>query len=81
VRAAGGHGASVYASWNGATDVASWRVLAGASAGALAPSGQAARRGFETRISLAHLAAGVYVEVQALNAAGAVIGESRAKRA
>jgi hypothetical protein len=80
VRAAGGSGATVYASWNGATEVASWRVLAGASAAALAPAGQGARSGFETAIALAHAAPGDYVEVQALNAAGAVIGVSRATR-
>ena len=80
VRAASGRGATVYASWNGATEVASWRVLAGASAGALAPAGQGARSGFETAISLPHAAPGDYVEVQALNAAGAVIGVSRATR-
>jgi hypothetical protein len=81
VRAAGGRGATVYASWNGATEVASWRALSGASAAALAPAGQAARSGFETAISLPRAAAGDYVEVQALNAAGAVIGVSRPKRA
>ncbi len=38
-----GHGAMVYASWNGATAVASWRVLAGASRTSLAPAVQAPR--------------------------------------
>jgi hypothetical protein len=81
VRAASGGGASVYASWNGATEVASWRVLAGATTASLAPVGGAARRGFETAIALPSLASGDYVELQALNAAGAVIGASAAKRA
>jgi hypothetical protein len=80
-RSPGAAGVTAYASWNGATDVASWRVLAGKSASALAPAAQAARAGFETAISLPRVAAGGYVEVQALNAAGAVIGVSRAKRA
>ena len=34
---AGGRGAVAYASWNGATGVSSWRVLAGSSTSALAP--------------------------------------------
>ncbi|HXP29401.1 MAG TPA: hypothetical protein VN804_06565, partial [Solirubrobacteraceae bacterium] len=80
-RAASGRGASVYASWNGASEVASWRVLAGPATASLAPVGAAARTGFETSIALPSLARGGYVEVQALNAAGAVIGASAAKRA
>ncbi len=68
--------ATVYASWNGATEVASWHVLAGPSASALEPAISAARTGFETAISVPALAAGSYVAVQALDAAGAVIGTS-----
>jgi hypothetical protein len=75
---AGGHaGATVYASWNGATEVASWNVLAGASSTSLAPAASAAKSGFETAISLPAASAGGYVEVQALNAAGTVLGSSR----
>ncbi|MGO9320194.1 MAG: arylsulfotransferase family protein [Solirubrobacteraceae bacterium] len=73
----GGHGgATVYASWNGATEVASWRVLAGSSSSTLKPAGGAARTSFETAIALPGAAAGAYVEVQALNSAGTVIGTS-----
>jgi hypothetical protein len=79
-RAAGGHGASVYASWNGATEVAAWRVLAGRSPGALAPLAGAARSGFETKIALASLPSKSYLQAQALDAAGAVIGASRVQR-
>ena len=43
---------TVYASWNGATLVASWRVLAGPSATSLKPVAQAPRTGFETAIAL-----------------------------
>ncbi len=43
-----GAGAGVYASWNGATGVASWRVLAGGSASAMTPLTTRARSGFET---------------------------------
>jgi hypothetical protein len=74
-------GVTVYASWNGATAVAGWRVLAGSSVGSLAPVASAARGGFETAIPAGGVRAGDYVEVQALDGAGAVIGVSRARRA
>jgi hypothetical protein len=74
-------GATVYASWNGASEVASWRVLAGRSTAALATVGAATRKGFETAIALPSLPGGSYVEVQALDGAGTVIGASLAKRA
>jgi hypothetical protein len=72
--------ATVYASWNGATQVASWRVLRGSSPSALAPVASAARAGFETAIALPKLAPGAYVQVQALDAGGNLIGASRAKQ-
>ncbi len=61
-------------SWNGASEVASWRVLAGASPSALVAAGSGARTGFQTTIAVP--AGGPYVAVQALNASGAVIGTS-----
>jgi Arylsulfotransferase (ASST) len=61
-------------SWNGATEVASWQVLAGASATSLAPAASASRSGFQT--SIAVKPAPAYVAVQALNGAGAAIGRS-----
>jgi hypothetical protein len=67
--------ATVYASWNGATEVASWQVLVGPSASALKAAMSTARTGFETAISVP-AAAGSYLAVQALDAAGAVIGTS-----
>ena len=79
VASAGAHaGATAYASWNGATEVASWQVLAGSSPSTLKPAASAARTGFETAIPLPAVAGGGYVEVQALNGAGAVIGTSAA---
>jgi hypothetical protein len=73
--AARGGGGLVYASWNGATQVASWRLLAGASRSNLAPTGPpVARQGFETSIETA--ASGPYYEVQALDASGHVLGTS-----
>jgi hypothetical protein len=69
---------TLYASWNGASALAAWRVLAGASPATLAPLGASvARTGFETAIALAH-GTGPFVAVQALDAAGAVIGVSAA---
>jgi hypothetical protein len=67
-------------SWNGATDVASWRVFAGTSAGALAPRAAVSATGFETSAILpATYSSGKsngYVAVQALDAAGHVLGTS-----
>jgi hypothetical protein len=71
-----GGGATVYASWNGATEAASWNVLAGSSASTMKPAASAPKAGFETAIALPAGASATYVAVQALNAAGAVIGTS-----
>ena len=65
---------TVAVSWNGATEVASWQVLAGASPSALTPVATAPKSGFQTAIAAP--SPGPYVAVQALNAAGAVIGVS-----
>lgn len=73
--------AFVYASWNGASTVASWRVLAGPSAATMTPVASAPRAGFETRIPLSGApASGAFLSVQALSASGAVLGASPAKR-
>jgi hypothetical protein len=74
---AGGAGV-VYASWNGATLVSAWRVLAGPSASALKTVAQGPRTGFETAIKLPGATAGPYVAVQALGSAGQVLGTSAA---
>ena len=74
VLGAAGGTATVYASWNGDTRAASWRLLAGPSAARLAPVAAAARGGFETAIPAA--GAGPYLAVQALDASGAVLGTS-----
>ncbi|HXC45279.1 MAG TPA: MFS transporter [Solirubrobacteraceae bacterium] len=66
---------TVYASWNGATELASWRVLAGSSAAKLTAVASAVRAGFETAIPMP--ASYNSFEVQALNAKGRVIGASR----
>jgi Arylsulfotransferase (ASST) len=74
VAAHAGAPVTVYASWNGATQVASWRVLAGPSPQQLAPVSTAPRGGFETAIATA--GPEPYVAVQALESSGAVIGSS-----
>jgi Arylsulfotransferase (ASST) len=77
VRLRGG-GMNVYASWNGATEVASWQVLGGASPSALQPIDSALHAGFETRIPVSSTAR--YVAVRALDAGGGVLGTSPARR-
>jgi Arylsulfotransferase (ASST) len=65
----------VYASWNGATRVAAWRLLAGTRRGALHAVTQTPRNGFETVLTL-HTRAR-YAAVAALNAGGKVLGTSK----
>ncbi len=81
VPAPGAAGGVLYASWNGATDVASWRVLAGSTPATLTPLAGAARTGFETAISLPASVAGKSLAVQALDGSGAVLGTSAVVRA
>jgi hypothetical protein len=65
---------NVAASWNGATALAAWRVLAGSSPSALTPIANASSTGFETVVQ--QLPRASYVAVQALNAAGTVLATS-----
>jgi hypothetical protein len=58
-------GTTVYAAWNGATDVAAWRVLAGPSETSLSPTGQFPKTGFETQMWVGSTQA--YFAVQALD--------------
>ncbi len=67
-------GTDVWASWNGATDVASWELLGGTSPQTLAPAGTFPRTGFETAISVP--ATLKYVAVRAHDANGAILGTS-----
>ena len=66
---------TVYASWNGATQVASWRVMAGTGSGRLTLAASARKSGFETAIAL-HRSDATF-EVEALSAAGRVLGTSK----
>jgi hypothetical protein len=69
-----GGATQVYASWNGATEVASWQVLAGPSAASLQPLATVARSGFETRAQLD--SAQPFVAVRALDSEGRTLGTS-----
>ena len=66
----------VFASWNGATLVASWRVLAGHEPASLQPVAEAPRGAFETALPLPAGTTRPDVAVQALDATGQVLGTS-----
>jgi hypothetical protein len=67
------------ASWNGATDVAAWRVLEGASPRRLAPQLRFARQGFESTAQVA--LRGRYFAVQALDRKDRVLATSSVVKA
>jgi hypothetical protein len=69
-----GASVTVLTSWNGATEVASWEVLAGASPSSLTALTTVPRSGFQTQATVTTSAA--YVETRALGANGAVLGSS-----
>jgi hypothetical protein len=68
-------GITVYASWNGATSVANWRVLAGAAPDSLRPVTERSRTGFET--VLRARGGNRFVAVEGLDGAGNSLGVSR----
>lgn len=67
-------GSTVRASWNGATEVHRWRVLAGEDEGSLKPVATVRRHGFETAIAVA--SDGPCFVVVALDADGKELGRS-----
>jgi len=72
---------TVYASWNGATGVERWQLLAGEQAGNLQPVSSTRSHGFETALPTAtsagpNASGGPYLAVQALGAGGAPLGQS-----
>ena len=72
-----GEAVDVWASWNGATHVRRWLVLAGESRSTVSPVGRAARfADLETRIRVRTAAR--YVAVRALDARGQTLAESAA---
>jgi len=68
--------ATLHVSWNGATDVARWTVLAGSDADELRPIGTWPKQGFETAITVQSDAK--FYAVQAVAADGTKLGRSRA---
>src|SRR5215216_3173507 len=67
---------TIYASWNGATEVTTWQVLAGSAPDQLKPIASAPRQGFETVITVRTTEP--YVGLQAMNGSGKVLGTSKA---
>ncbi len=67
-------GLSVFASWNGSTETARWRLLAGPAAKNLTPVTETPRDGFETEIAVPMGAA--KAAVVALDATGTVLSQS-----
>ncbi len=65
---------TVFASWNGATRVSAWRVLAQSGGGGMLPVASAAKSGFETAIAVPQPYS--RFALQALDANGRVIGTS-----
>jgi hypothetical protein len=70
-----GEEVTVYASWNGATEVVDWEVLAGQRPDQLEPVGSAPRKGFETAIAVKTTEP--YVGVRAKNDSDEVLGTSK----
>jgi hypothetical protein len=70
---------TVYASWNGSTETASWEALGGPHPDLLQPVGAAPRTGFETPIPAQGPAD--YVAARALDSGGSILAVSRAIRA
>jgi hypothetical protein len=66
----------VYASWNGATQVESWEVLAGPHPGRLESLGSTPRDGFETAMLVQ--TSEPYIAVQAKHRSGRVLGDCMA---
>ncbi|HUZ55659.1 MAG TPA: arylsulfotransferase family protein [Streptosporangiaceae bacterium] len=67
-------GATVYASWNGATEVRSWAVFAGKTRTSLTEVGAARKTGFETAIAVP--SKGPYFAVQARDSKGRALSKS-----
>jgi hypothetical protein len=74
VKANPARGSAVYVSWNGATEVATWRVHAGKKESSLSTVATQPRTGFETVI--AANSTGPYFAVTAHDPAGRLLGQS-----
>lgn len=72
-------GPVAFVSWNGATEVARWRLMAGEDEASATEQSTVDRDGFETAIPVPAAAAdAAYTAVQALDAEGAVLGTGAA---
>jgi hypothetical protein len=76
VSARGAGSPTLYASWNGATDVSSWHLLAGSTHSALASDSTIPRSGFETALPVSR--ASGYAAVVAIDRRGEPLGRSAA---
>jgi hypothetical protein len=68
----------VWASWNGSTETTQWEILAGDDPDALTAVARVARDGFETKVLVG--STGRYVAARALDASGAPLSTSPARR-
>ena len=68
--------ATLYASWNGATEISTWQVLTGPDPESLKSAGNVSWEGFETAIELRD--GGKYVVVQARDSGDKVLGDTEA---
>ncbi len=69
-------GVTLYVSWNGATEVENWEVLAGPAVDGLEPVGAVPRTGFETAIAVR--SGDALLAVRATDGSGQALGTSRA---
>lgn len=76
VESADGSSVTVFASWNGATRIGRWQVVAGPSAHRLRPVGSTPWQGFETSMTVPTRAE--YVAVRAVSRSGQVLARSPA---
>jgi hypothetical protein len=72
---ASGGETDIYVSWNGATEVARWRVKSGPTPEALIPGKTFVKKGFETKTTISGVP--TYLAVEALDADGKVLGASK----
>lgn len=70
----GGRGLTAYASWNGATEVRGWQLLAGSDADSLSPVASTRATGFEGALRAG--SSGPYFAVNALDRWGRTLGSS-----
>ena len=73
-----GGGATVWASWNGAGNIARWQVLTGPTATKMKPVGSAVWANLETAIQIPRF--NKLIRVRALDAKGKMLGQSPAVR-